>query len=197
MVALLVSGSLPAVGISLGMWRHHGRVDAVGVVVLFGILTGVVVGLASGSARLVLLDGTVPTGVFGAACYVSLLSPRPFMFRVALQFLGADSRQGRDFASKWQYREFRHMLMVITVVWGAAFLVETGAQLAIVQSASLNTAKTTSNLMPIAVAILVASWTFLYGQRERARGERASQSTETQEGTDTAVALADTSAVDP
>lgn len=60
-------------GIGISVRRHH-RVDAVGAVVLLGILAGVVVGLASGSARLVLLDGTVPTAVLGAACFGSLLT---------------------------------------------------------------------------------------------------------------------------
>lgn len=171
-VALVVSGLPPAIGIGLSA-RRHKRLDAIGVVVLLGILTGAVLGLASGSAKLVLIDGTVPTVVLGLVCFGSLLTSRPLMFRVSLQFMGADSAQGRELASAWQYRAVRHAFSVITVVWGAVFLAETAAQIAIIVLASASTAKTTSNLMPVAVAALVMAWTFRYGRRQRMRGERA------------------------
>lgn len=178
-VALVVSGLLPAVGIGLSVRRHR-RVDAVGVVVLFGILVGTAAGLISGSARLVLIDGTVPTAVLGVVCFGSLLTSRPFMFRVALQFTGADSAQGRDFEIMWQHHAgFRRSFSVITVVWGMAFIAETVAQIAIIEYASASTAKTTSNLMPIAVAALTVAWTVLYGRRQQLRAERAAQADRT------------------
>lgn len=172
-VALVFSGLLPAVGIGLSVRRRR-RVDAVGVVVLVGILLGVVVGLATGSARLVLLDGTVPTAVLAVVCFGSLLTAKPLMFRIALEFMGPDSAQGRDFEDKWQYREFRHAFAVITVVWGAVFLAETIAQVAIIELASISTAKTTSNVMPIIVAAVTMAWTFRYGRSQQARYERRS-----------------------
>ncbi len=102
-VALVISGLLPAIGIGLGVRRHR-RVDAVGVVVLMGILIGTVVGLASGSARLVLLDGTVPTAALALVCFGSLLTQKPLMFRVALQFMGPESGQGREFREQLAVR---------------------------------------------------------------------------------------------
>jgi hypothetical protein len=170
-VALVVSGALPAIGIGLNVRRHQ-RLDVVGAVVLGGILLGTVVGLASGSARLVLIDGTVPTAALGLACFGSFLTARPLMFRIALQFMGPDSAQGQGFASAWQFRVFRRAFTIITVVWGVAFLAETGAQIAIIEYASINTAKTTSNVMPIIVAAVVAGWTSYYGRRQRVAIER-------------------------
>lgn len=170
-VSLVVSGLLPAIGIGLTVRRHR-RIDVVGVVVLGGILLGTVAGLVSGSARLVLIDGTVPTAALGLACFGSFLTARPLMFRVALQFMGPDSEQGRGFASAWQYRAFRHAFTVITVVWGVVFLAETVAQIGIIEYASINTAKTTSNVMPIIVAAAAAAWTAGYGRRQSARVER-------------------------
>ena len=73
--ALVLSGVFPAFGIALGVVRR-GSLDAIGVLVLIGIIVGSAVGLASGSARLVLLDGTVPTAVFGVVCIASLWSRR-------------------------------------------------------------------------------------------------------------------------
>ena len=65
--ALIVSGVLPAPGILLGAVRNR-RLDVIGVLILLGILAGTVLGLVSGSAHLVLPDGTVPTALFGLLC---------------------------------------------------------------------------------------------------------------------------------
>jgi hypothetical protein len=44
--------------------------------VLAGIAVGSILGLVSGDARLVLLEGSVPTAVFGVLCLASLRSRR-------------------------------------------------------------------------------------------------------------------------
>jgi hypothetical protein len=95
--ALILSGVFPAFGVLLGVARDR-RVDVFGVLVLAGIAVGTVLGLASRSARLVLLEGSVPTAVFGAVCIGSLWSARPLMYRFAIEFIGADTPKGRDFA---------------------------------------------------------------------------------------------------
>jgi len=172
--ALVLSGIPPAVGIALGAVRHR-RLDAIGALVLAGIVMGSVVGLASGSAHLVLLDGIVPTAVFGVVCLGSLRSERPMIFRLALESMGADTAKGRDFADRWRYPGFRHAFGVMTVVWGLSFIVEAAAQGVIIETTSASIAKTTSNLMPIAVAAIVAAWTVAYAKRSRRRGERAAE----------------------
>ncbi|MDQ2739668.1 MAG: hypothetical protein M3Y35_13865, partial [Actinomycetota bacterium] len=105
-LALVLSGVLPAFGIVLYALRRR-RVDAVGVVVLIGILLATAVSLASGSARVALLDGTVPTAVFAVACLGSLWSRRPLMLRFAMEAMGADTPRGRAFADRWRYPAFR------------------------------------------------------------------------------------------
>jgi hypothetical protein len=162
-LALVVSGVLPAVRVLATVVKHR-RLDAIGALVLSGIALGTVVGLASGSARLYLLDGLVPTVVLGFVCLLSLLSRRPIMFRVALETMGEDTDKGRDFAGMWQYARFRHIFRVITVVWGLAFLAESAVQAVIVETASIGTAKQSSNLLPVAVLALTFVWTRNYGR---------------------------------
>jgi len=155
--ALVLSGVLPACGVALKIVRHR-SVDAIGILVLIGIAVGTALGLASGNAHLVLLDGTVPTAVFGAVCLGSLRSRRPLMFRFALAAMGADTADGRGFADKWRYPGFRHAFRVTTVVWGVAFLAEAAAQVLVIETSSTGTAKATSNLMPLAFAAVVVAW---------------------------------------
>jgi len=176
--ALVLSGGLPAFGIALGVVRHR-RLDAFGVVVLIGIAAGTGLGLASGSAHMVLLDGTLPTAVFGVVCVGSLWSKRPIIYRFALEATGPDTPKGRDFAARWRYPGFRHAFRVITVVWGLAFLAEAAAQIVIIQAASTGTAKASSNVMPLVVAGLVVIWNISYAKRSQRKGELAERAPRT------------------
>jgi hypothetical protein len=155
----------------IGMVRHR-RVDAVGVLVLAGIVVGAILGLVSHNAKLVLDEGSVPTAVFGLVCLGSLATPKPLIYRLALEFIGPDSRQGREFTGLWQYREFRHVFRVMTIVWGAAYVAEAAARVVIVQNTSAGTALAISKALPYAVAGVLVLWTVGYGRQQKRRGER-------------------------
>jgi hypothetical protein len=117
----------------------------------------------------VLLDGTVPTAVFGLACLGSLASSRPLIYRFAIEAIGADSPRGRAFADSWRHRGFRRAFRVATVVSGVAFLGEAAVQVVIIQTAFADTAKATANWLPLAVAGVVSLWNVSYARRGRRR----------------------------
>jgi hypothetical protein len=169
--ALILSGTFPAFGIVTGVIRHR-RVDAVGVLVLAGIVVGTVLGLLSGSARLVLAEGSVPTAVFGLLCLGSLRARRPLIYRFALEFIGPDTPKGRDFASLWRHQGFRHVFRLYTVVWGVVYLAEAAARIVIVETTSTSTALAVSKVMPYAVAGALVAWMVAYGRRAKREGER-------------------------
>jgi len=169
--ALVLSGVLPGVAVLGGLVRYR-RLDAVGVLVLAGIAVGTVLGLLSGNARLVLVEGSVPTAVFGLLCLFSLRSRRPLIFRFALEFMGPDTPRGRDFDGLWRYPGFRHAFWLFTVVWGVAYLAEAAARIVIVETTSTGTALAVSKVMPYAVGGILAAWMFLYGRHARRQGER-------------------------
>jgi hypothetical protein len=169
--ALILSGVLPGVAVLGGLIRHR-RLDAVGALVLAGIAVGTVLGLLSGNARLVLVEGSVPTAVFGLLCLGSLWSRRPLIFRFALEFMGADTPRGREFDGLWQYPGFRRVFWLFTVVWGVAYLAEAAARIVIVETTSTGTALAVSKVMPYAVGAVLAGWMFLYSRHARRQGER-------------------------
>jgi hypothetical protein len=169
--ALILSGVLPGVAV-LGSLIRYRRLDAIGALVLAGIAVGTVVGLLSGNARLVLVEGSVPTAVFGLLCLGSLWSHRPLIYRFALEFMGADTPRGREFDGLWQYPGFRHAFWLFTVVWGVAYLAEAAARIVIVETTSTGTALAVSKVMPYAVGGVLAAWMFLYGRHARRQGER-------------------------
>ena len=171
MTSLIVSGVLPAIGVLLGVVRKH-RIDVVGLVVLLGIAVGTALGLASGSAQLVLLEGSVPTAIFGAVCLGSIWTARPLMYRFAVEFIGADTQRGRDFADNWRYAGFRHAFKVTTVVWGVAYLLEAAARVVIVELTSTGTALAISKTMPYVIAAILGAWNVAYARQARRKGER-------------------------
>ena len=169
--ALVLSGVFPAVGVIIGIIRHR-RADAVGVLVLAGIVVGAVLGLVSQNPKLVLDEGSVSTGVFGLICLGSLATDKPMMYRFALEFMGPDTERGREFADLRQYKEFRRAFVVITVVWGTAYLVEAAVRVLIVQETSAGTALAVSKVLPYAVAAALIAWTLGYGRLQKRRGDR-------------------------
>jgi hypothetical protein len=170
---------LPAVGVIAGLIRHR-RVDAIGVLVLAGIAVGTVLGLVSGNPRLVLVEGSVPTAVFGLLCLGSLWARRPLIYRFAVEFIGADTPKGRDFESLWQYHGFRHAFRLYTIVWGVAYLAEAAARVIVVETTSTGTALTVSKVMPYAVGAAIVAWMLAHGRHARREGERLAAQAEAQ-----------------
>ena len=145
---------------------------------LAGIAVGTVLGLVTGNARLVLVEGSVPTAVFGLLCLGSLWSRLPLIFRFALEFMGADTPRGRDFEGLWRYEGFRHAFRLFTVVWGVVYLAEAAARVVIVETTSTATALSVSKVMPYAVAAVLAGWMTIYGRRTKRAGERLAAAAE-------------------
>ena len=169
--ALVLSGAFPALGVAAGLIRHR-RVDTIGVLVLAGIAVGTVLGLLSGDPRLVLVEGSVPTAVFGLLCLGSLWARRPLIYRFAFEFIGADTPRGRDFESRWDYPGFRHAFRLFTVVWGITYLAEAAARVIIVETTSTATALAVSKVMPYVVSAALVAWMIAYGRHARREGER-------------------------
>lgn len=179
--ALVLSGILPAFSVALGLVRNR-RLDVIGALVLTGIVVGTAFGLASNNAKWVLVEGSVATGVFGLVCLGSLWSSRPLMFRFALEFRGAETPSGRDFADLWRHAGFRHVFRVITAVWGIAWLAEAAARVIIVESTSTGAAFSISKIMPYAVAGILVAWMTAYSLRAKRRGEHLAAEASTNSG---------------
>ncbi len=169
--ALVLSGIFPALGVGINLVRRR-RPDSIGLLVLAGIAVGTIVGLVSGNARLVLVEGSVPTAVFGLLCLGSLWTSRPLIYRFALEFIGAGTSRGRDFEARWRYPEFRRAFRLFTVVWGVAYLAEAAARVVIAETTATGIAVTVSKFMPYVVGAVLIGWMLAYLRRARIRSER-------------------------
>jgi hypothetical protein len=159
--ALMVSGILPAVGLAIGVIRHH-RIDAIGSLVLFGIVVGTVVGLTTHSARLMLMEGSVPTAVIGLACLGSLLTAQPLIYRMALQTRGTGTPARRELKARLSQPGMARAFRIVTLVWGVTFLAEAAARVVIVEATSAGNALLVVKVMPYIVLGLLLRWTMGY-----------------------------------
>jgi hypothetical protein len=170
--ALVLSGVFPALGVTIGAVRNR-RLDVVGAVVLAGIVVGTVLGLVSHSARLVLVEGSVPTGIFGVACLGSLWARRPLMFSAIQEFIGPDTAKGQEMTRLWHHvDDYRRDVRVVTAVWGVAFLVEAALRVVIVYNVSTGTALAISKVSPFVFAGVMSAWTLAYGTYRKRRSMR-------------------------
>jgi hypothetical protein len=129
-------------------------------------------GLAFHSPRLLLIEGSVPTGIFGVACLGSIRARRPLMFTFALEFIGPDTSQGREMVQLWEYEGYRRVFRTSTAVWGCGFLFEAALRVFIVSSTSTGTALTLSKITPFVFLGIFSAWTFSYGTYQRRKGQR-------------------------
>ena len=163
--ALILSGVLPAIGVTTNAIQRR-RLDIIGAVVLAGIVVGAVLGLVSHNARLVLLEGSVPTAVFGLACLSSLRAPKPLLFGFAHEWVGPESARGREMTRLWQFAAYQRAYRVVTGVWGVGYLVEALVRVAIVENTSTGTALVASKFLPYLSAAILAGWTAAYSRHQ-------------------------------
>jgi intracellular septation protein A len=170
--ALIVSGILPAVGVAISVIRHR-RIDAIGLLALLGIVAGTIAGLVSHSARLVLMEGSVPTAVFGLTCLWSLFTREPMLYRIGLETRGEDTAGGRKLRALWAQPAGQHAFRVITLVWGVTFLAEAATRVLIVEAVPGGNALLIVKAMPYAVLFGLIRWMAFYTRQLRRSGQQA------------------------
>jgi hypothetical protein len=149
---------------------HHRKLDPIAIVVLLGIATDGVAILFGGSPRLLLIRESMFTGVFGMACFISLLLPRPMMFYFSRYFIaGTDAARQARFNAAWQLSEVRFCHRLITTVWGCVFVGELGLRVFLIYKLPPALVLIISPIMIGALTISTMIWAFSYGHRVRIR----------------------------
>jgi hypothetical protein len=72
-----------------------------------------------------------------------------------------------------QYEGYRRIIRIITVVWGAGFLIEAALRVVIVYNTSTGTALAISKVTPYLFAAILSAWTIAFGAHHKKKGERA------------------------
>jgi hypothetical protein len=175
-LSLVLSGVLPAFGVAITGIQFR-KLDIFGVMVLAGIVMGSVLGLTTHNPRLYLAEGSVPSVVFAAACLVSLRTKEPLIYRIALEFLGPDTKRGREITSAWPSPVFRRAFRIITLAWGIGYLIEAALRLVVAETTSTGIALIFSKTAPYVFAGVLAAWTLVYGEGKRKASTPVSSAT--------------------
>ena len=165
LVALLVS-SVPALLSEIVTIIRHRQLDVLGIIVLAFIAISAVVSIIGGDPKLLLIRESFLTVVFGVACIVSLLFPRPIWFYIIRYFAtGNDPAKAPVFNSRWQYPTFRRYIRIITVVWGIVYLVEFPVRVFMVYHLSIQQYLAIGPVVFYGVTFVVIAFTIAYARR--------------------------------
>jgi intracellular septation protein A len=116
--ALLLASAVPAL-FTLGSFIVKKRIDAVGILVVAGLLLTAVFALLFKSPRLLLIQTSAIMGLFGVVMLISLLFPRPALFYLVRSVLAQnDPQRFASFNADWSFPQIRSFYRTLTVVWG-------------------------------------------------------------------------------
>lgn len=167
--ALLFATLFPVAESAWGLLRER-QMDPIAVMVLLGILTDAAALSLGGSPRLLLIRESLVTGMFGVACFVSLLLRRPLMFYFGRYFMaGADREKRARFDASWEIPAVRHGNRLVTLVWGAVFTGELALRIALVYRLSPAAVLVISPLVMGVLTVATIIWSLAYARKMRAR----------------------------
>jgi hypothetical protein len=172
LTALLMTSVFPLAGIAFG-WMRRGSLDAIGVISLIFIGLGIATSFVSGNPRFYLVKESFGTAGFGLAMLISLAFRRPLMFYLSRQgATGGNPEAVARWNGLWTTAAmFRHMLRVMTVVWGISLVIEATVRVVLALVAPAAVVLAAGQVMAYAVIALLLLWSFSYGRSVQRRGE--------------------------
>jgi hypothetical protein len=172
--ALAIGAVIPLADIILGWIREH-KLQPLSFLMLVVIVGGIVASILSGDVRFALIKESFATIIVGATFLGSLLTQRPLIFWLGQQFsTGNDAAKKAEWDKRWQTRpEFRHVIRVMTLVWGLGFLLDAFARVVFAFTLPANTVIVLSPLSVLVISIGLVVWTLRYTRAARARAGQA------------------------
>ncbi len=167
--ALMFATTFPLGKSAFDLVRRR-QLDPITILMLLGIVTDGFALLLGGGARLLLVRESMFTGVFGLACFFSLLLPRPLMFYIGRYFMaGTDLVRQARFNAAWQLPEVRFCHRLITSVWGTVFVGELAVRTVLIYTLKAAAVLIITPILTGTLIIVTMVWAFSYGHRVRVR----------------------------
>lgn len=174
-LALVISGIPSMIDSIVGVIRRK-RIDLLAGFVIASIAISLILIALGGSPKVYLVRESFFTAAFGLAYLVSLLFKRPLAFHVARYFSTGNHPENIPwFDSLWQYPQFRHMMRVITVVWGIGFLFEAALRTVLVIVLSTVQFLLISPFVLYGIIAILLIWMLIYSRQGRKKGEALRQ----------------------
>ncbi len=165
--ALLLASSVPAL-FTLGnfIWKKH--IDAIGLLVVAGLLLTAVFALLFNSPRLLLLQSSAVSGLFGVAMLVSLLFSRPILFYIVRSISTQhDAQRIASFNADWSFPQFRSFFRTLTIVWGCVTIAQLALLTVLVFNLPISLMLALAPFMGFLLVIPAAHWSIHYFRKNK------------------------------
>jgi len=170
-VQALIPSSAPPILWSIVEFARHRRIDAVSMLVLFGIALSLLAVAGGGSARFLQLREKLVTVVIGLVFLGSALIGKPLIYQLARARMVRDSSSElEEFEALRTNKYFRRTMTVLTVVWGLGLLADAAVSVALVYALSIKTYLAVNPIVGYGTMGALSVWTFLYVREQRRKG---------------------------
>lgn len=152
------------------------RIGLIAIVSFTGIVVGFGLSFATGNAIYALLKDSLFTTVFGLLFLGSLLTPRPLIYRLNLDFAGTGTAARAAAEELWSRPGAPRVFRLITLVWGTGLVFEAALRVVVALTLPIGTATAASPIIAVVCIGGILVWTVLYVRyvrRVRARAGAA------------------------
>lgn len=169
--ALLVS-SAPPILWSIAEFVRHRRIDALSLLVLFGIALSLLTFAGAHSVHLLQLRERLVTVIIGFVFLGSAAIGRPLIYELArASMIRRSSAELARFVSLRDNRYFRRSMTIMTLVWGFGLLADAGISVALIYTISIRDYLVAGPILGYGTMGALALWTFWYARAQRRKGE--------------------------
>lgn len=141
-------------------WLARRHFDLIGVGVLVGIASALLIAVLTGDPRFGLVRAAPSFALFGLACLVSLMTKRPLMFFVARAFAsGSDAERIAAWNDRLSLPPFHRAMRRLTLVWGLGTLAHATLGIAVAFLLPTSAALIVEPMMAIAIIAALLAWT--------------------------------------
>lgn len=171
-VRALLASSTPPIAWSLVEFARHRRLDALSLLVIFGIALSLLAMIGGGGVRFLQLREKLVTGAIGLGFAGSALIGKPLIYELALATKRRKSAgEAEEFEALQAYAGFRRTMLVMTWVWGLGLLADVAVSIVLVFMLSIREYLIANPILGYGTMGALSLWSFLYGQRAKRRGE--------------------------
>lgn len=152
--ALAAAGGVSVLRVGVGYVRHR-RISALSVVVMTRFVLGILAGLLTGDARVVLLKDPIITAAMGAVILASLAMRKPLTYYIRRDFVP----DGLSWDAAWrQSKTFRRQNRIVAAGWGIGLIGESLVRVALVLTNPVQVVAIASPLFGTTCLLLLFAW---------------------------------------
>jgi hypothetical protein len=165
--ATIVAAIPPLAANGLGYARTR-RVDALSVFAVLSILSPLLTMIAGGSGQALQLHQKLPLLLFGLAFLGSAAIGKPLIFPLARATVARESAAAlARFEARLDDLHLVRTMMVMTLVWGLALVIEFSANAVLIYGVSLRVYMTVGPILGYAASAALLGWTIAYRRTRR------------------------------